>query len=680
MISGDPSGGRYEAEVLALGGDSDAFVAVSQKAKQQQNRGSDFIMIKAVTACTMDCPDACSLVVFTGEDGRIRLRGNPVHPVTAGFTCKKIRRHPQRLASADRIRRPLLKKNGAWSPIDWKQALGLCAQKIDELRKTPESILHIQGSGATGVLKSVPLLFFARLGATRAVGSLCDVTGLTAYRRDFGSRRNHDIADLANAERIVNWGKDLLRSSIHTASIVARARKNGVPLLTISPGAEGENALCGDRIRIRPGTDRFLAAALVRRLIETAPLDPLILRRSLNWERFRKLLAGRGEQELLSACGVEKEPFKALLRCYRSSGPTATIVGAGLQRYRYGGENVRWINALAMTSGNIGRRGGGSYYHLDSLSNLNLDWAAAPETGPRRSLLKPTLGRQIEEATDPPVRMAWVNGTNIVNQAPDSGRTARALRNLDFTVVVDAFFNDTADCADLILPAALMLEQEDIIGSFGHDWVHYVPAVFPPPPEALEDDRIIREVARRLSPAIEIPDKESCLARSLASPRIDADLSGLREKGYVRADRPAVPYEGLCFDHPDGKYRLPCTLSDEPRPPEGYPLRLLSLIRKESVHSQIREEDQSMPPCAWVAPDCRFLDRIDTDRDTFIVSALGRLKVRLKILDGLHPETVVYRRGDWMKRGGGINRLIEDGVTDMGGGAPFYQQYVRLEN
>jgi anaerobic selenocysteine-containing dehydrogenase len=627
----------------------------------------------------MDCPDTCSLLVSTGPDGKIRLRGNPEHPFTRGFTCKKIRGHLRRLRSPDRVLHPLLKKNGGWQKIGWDRALDLCAEKIDGYRREPESILHVQGSGAQGVLKSLPKLFFNRIGATRVRGSLCDAAGFMAYVHDFGSRKNHDIADLANAARIVNWGRDLPKCSIHTAAIVAGARKKGTRLLTISPGGDDSGSFSDDHIRIRPGTDRFLAAAVLRRWLETAPVDSRIPERSRHWHRFRELLDRSDTAGLLAACGVEKEAVDRLFQWYRSEGPTATLVGTGLQRYRFGGENVRWINALALLSGNIGRMGGGSYYHLHSYAHLNLDWVESATHRSRRTFTKPTLGREIEAAINPPVRMAWINGINIVNQAPDSLRTARALKNIPFTVVVDAFLNDTADCADLILPAALMLEQEDIVGSFLHDYIHYVPAALETPGLARADDWIVTELAGRLSPKIDLAERQTLLERSLLSESLAVSLDDLKRKGAVRAHAPAVSYEGLCFDHPDGKYRFPLDLHPEPAAPAGYPLRLLSLIRKESVHSQILAEDQQMPPTAWVAPECRGLTRQHPEKEAFIVSCLGRLKVRLKLLPGLHPEAILYRRGDWMKLGGGINRLISDGVTDIGGGAPYYDQYVRLE-
>jgi hypothetical protein len=132
--------------------------------------------------------------------------------------------------------------------------------------------------GAKGVLKEAVNLFFAQLGSSRIMGSLCDAAGYIAGVEDFGSRENNDIEDLANASAVVNWGKDFSRSSLHTAAWVHKARKKGAHVLTLSPGGDGNDPFCDSRIRLRPGTDRFLAAAVIRRLIEEGriPEDVLI--------------------------------------------------------------------------------------------------------------------------------------------------------------------------------------------------------------------------------------------------------------------------------------------------------------------------------------------------------------------------------------------------------------------
>ena len=636
--------------------------------------------IAEITACTLDCPDGCSLLIARNAQGNVTISGNPQHPVTAGFICKKIRHFFERLRSPHRITRPMLRKGGGWQPISWDEALGLCAEKIQQARQEPASILHFHGEAIKGALKQSSKLFFARLGASRVRGSLCDAAGYVAYVADFGSRRNHDLADLLNARRIANWGKDLARSSMHTAALIHKARQQGAKVLTISPGGDGNVPFSDERVRIRPGSDRFLAAAVLHRLITEGRIDDTILAQTANWKIFREIIVSHPPEQLAGRCEVTHRDLERVYSWYIDDGPTATIVGAGLQRYRFGGENVRFINALALLSGHIGRSGGGSYYHLHSLRNLTLDWVRDPENKPRRSFLKPIIGRSILEASYPPVRMIWVNGSNVINQAPDSHEIRRSFASVPFKVVVDAFMTDTAECADLFLPCTLMFEEEDVGVSYLHDFVQHVKPILAAPGEARSDHWILSELGRRLAPPIHLPAPELCLEASLKSPQLSVTLEELRAKHFVRAASLPVAYAGLQFDHPDGKYHLPTGLHKEPPPPEDYPLRLLTLIRRDAIHSQILPEEQMELPRVWVSPECHSLERLKLDQDVYLVSPLGRLKVKVELAPDLHQEVVLYRRGDWMKLGGGANQLIAAELTDIGNGAPYYQQYVRLEN
>lgn len=163
-------------------------------------------------------------------------------------------------------------------------------------------------------------------------------------------------------------------------------------------------------------------------------------------------------------------------------------------------------------------------------------------------------------------------------------------------------------------------------------------------------------------------------------PAAGIGLEELRRRGYVQVRRPAISFEGLRFAHPDGRCRFPEALHPEPPAPEGFPLRLLSLIRLEATHSQMLPEDHTRPPKVCLAPESRAWDGLDLAKPVFIVSPLGRFLVQTAELPGLHPETVVYRRGDWLKLGGGVNQIIADVATDQGWGAAYYAQYVRLEN
>jgi anaerobic selenocysteine-containing dehydrogenase len=620
------------------------------------------------------------LAVSSDAQGNVSIKGNLSHPVTSGFTCRKIRDFMQRLRSPNRITTPLLRRDEGWQPVSWNEALDLCARKIQLYRLEPASILHIHGDAVKGALKQSSKLFFARLGSSRVRGSLCDAAGYVAYVADFGSRKNHDIRDLLNSGRIVNWGKDLSRSSIHTAALVRKARQQGTKVLTISPGGDGNVPFSDELLRVSPGSDRFLAAAVVRLLFDNGRVTEDILSHTNHWKTFQAILQSYPLEYLAALCDVTLLDIQRVYSWYTQGGPTATVIGAGLQRHSFGGENVRLINALALLSGNIGRSGGGSYFHLHSFRNLNLDWSKDPENQPRRSFLMPTIGRNILEANYPPVRMIWVNASNVINQAPNIHETVRAFEAVEFKVVVDAFMTDTAERADLFLPCSLMFEQEDIGVSYLHDFVHHVREVFPAPGEAKSDHWILSELGKRLDPPIQLPGPEDCLKASLNSPHLSTSLEELRNSHFVQAKHPPLAYEGMQFDHADGKYRLPTELHEESQPPEGYPLRLLTLIRAEAIHSQILPEKHAAPPTVWVAPDCPCLGHLDLREDVFLVSPLGRLKVKVEVTPGLHPTVVIYRRGDWMKLGGGANQLIAAELTDMGNGASYYQQYVSLEN
>ena len=635
---------------------------------------------KEITACTMDCPDACSIIVERIADGKVKAKGNPDNPFTSGFTCAKLKDHVKRLQSPHRITQPQLKTQNGWQTISWHEALDLCAVKIQALRSRPKAILHIHNEGAKGVLKEATTLLFNRLGTSRVRGSLCDAAGYMAGVHDFGSRENNDINDLLNAACIINWGKDLSRSSVHTAALVKKARKNGTQVITISPGGDGNQTYSDALIRIRPGTDRFLAAAILQLLIKDDVIDPKIFDCTRDPKKFLALINAQSLTALLAACDVSEADAQKAFEGYAQKDPVATLISAGLQRYRFGGENVRFINALALLSGNIGRMGGGSYFQLHAYRNLNLKWLREQEKLPRRSFPFPLIGREILAADSPPVEMIWINGSNVINQAPDSHLIKEAFASVDFKVVVDAFMTDTAQHADLVLPSTLIMEQEDIIGSYLHEQVQYVCPVLTAPGEARNDYWILRQVGKRLDPTIELPSAEDCMRASLDSPYLSTTLEELRDCGCVRSNRPPIAYEDLHFAHQDGRYRFPYILHAEPESPAEYPLRLLSLVRRKAIHSQILLEDQKQPPKVWVAPDSSGLKDLNFEKPVDLISPQGRLRVAVQTMEGLHPDVVIYRRGDWISRGGGVNQLIAARLTDIGSGAAYYDQYVRLEN
>ncbi|MEJ5357718.1 MAG: molybdopterin-dependent oxidoreductase [Desulfobacterales bacterium] len=635
--------------------------------------------MRIVTACSQDCPDACSLLVERGEDGGARIRGNPGHPFTRGFCCAKLKSWERRLNSPSRLRTPLRRTPEGLRAVGWEEALDLAAARIQALRGRPETILHLDSSGCCGVSLHIVQHFFNALGASRAGGSLCAEAGRAASIADFGALDHNRPEDLLNAGWIVNWGRDIARTSIHLLSLVQRARKRGARVLTVSPGGDGHEAWSDEFIRIRPGQDRFLAAAVLRALESAGRVFPALPVHAVGWGSFRRILREGDADSWRETAGISAAYVDRLAGIYGGTdGPVSTIIGWGLQRYRRGGGNVRFIDALAVASGQVGRPGAGVYYIVSSARFLDLSWKASPRAGRMARFFKPTIGRDIA-AADPPVELVWVNGSNPVNQSPDAQAVARALRQVPFKIVVDAFLTDTAELADLVLPCTLNLEQENLIPSFFHDFLNYARPAFSPPEGARPDSWIVAEVGRRLSPPVEVPSVEEAIRRSL--PGGEKSFAELREKGFLEVKRTEIAWEGMRFGHPDGKYRFPAEApGEDPSAPPEYPLTLLTLVRKEATHSQILPEEQRGPLRAYLSPESPAWAEFDLQKPVFLASPLGRIPVTVEPLKGLHPMAVVVRRGGWMRLGFGVNRLIADAATDLGPNAAFYSQPVRLEN
>lgn len=624
----------------------------------------------------MDCGDSCSLVV---DREKRTVKGNPDHPFTRGLCCRKGRNYFDRIDAEERITTPLIRVGEGFREAGWDEALNLVATRINAARTVPESMLHIHGYGYRGILAMASTVFFQALGATGTYGSVCDETGIAASIRDFGVLHQNEPEDLLNASRIINWGRDMERSSIHMLDIVRRARKNGTEVLSISPGGDAMAEYSDEIIRIKPGTDRFLAAAVLKLYLEAGDLNPWVLTRTANWPALRGLVDGLKLKDLCAACQVSTDDVEMLYDWYADTGNAATLIGWGLQRYTFGGQNVRFINALAMISGNVGQPGGGAYYNISSARNFD-SWGHLVDGfdahADRRTLLIHDLAEEIRRA-DPPIDFIWVDGTNVINQNPDSLAVADAFRR-PFVVCQDCFMTDTALLADVILPPALMFEREDVIGSCLHNYVNHCAQAVQPRGDVRVDFDFLTDLGLRLEQPVRLPEQDDCLREGLKKSGISLDE--LRSRGFVKANHPPIAFADLHFGHLDGLYRFPEELSAEPERNPDYPLQLLSLVDGKYLQSQVPEADQAGYPEVLISPASQACDGVAPEEDTYLVTPLGAMRVLVRFDETLHPDVVLFRRSGWMKFGRVPNVVIASQPTDMGHACAYYSQVCRLEN
>ena len=448
------------------------------------------------TACNRDCGDACSIVATVEHGQVVRLQGDRQHPVTRGFLCHRTSRFLERQYSPDRITTPLVRAGNSFEPRSWDEVLPLIAEQMLRFREEsgPAAILHYRCGGSMGFMKHVTDYFFERFGpVTIKTGDVCTGAGDAAQQQDFGVEDSHDLFDLLNSRSIILWGKNPSVSQVHLLPVLKEAQKRGARLVLIDPVRHQTAGLCDDYLQPRPGGDAALALAVAGILFEQNTVDPAAASYCDHLDAFRTLACSRPLTEWAQLADVNPADIQQLADTY-ADGPSAIITGWGMQRRANGAATIRAIDALAAISGNLGVPGGGVSYCFRRRGAFDLSFAQGERVAPR-TIPEPLLGPGILNASEPPVRMVWVTAANPVVMLPESRTVKRALESRDLTVVVDSFMTDTAQCADIVLPTTTMLEDDDLLGAYGHHWLAEMRPVVAAPDGVRTDYEIIQSLA-----------------------------------------------------------------------------------------------------------------------------------------------------------------------------------------
>jgi anaerobic selenocysteine-containing dehydrogenase len=652
--------------------------------------------MKLHTTCNRDCPDACGLVAHV-QDGRVvRLEGDPDHPVTQGFLCYRTRRFPATLqVDPARITRPLARATWLASrrgqPVDgadahgfvevsWDEALDHVAAALLRIRESsgPAAILNYRGGGSLGLLKHLVDHFFEQFGPCAVKrGDVCSGAGEAAQHADFGECNSHDLDDLRSSRHIVLWGKNPTVSNIHLVPHLVRARNRGASVTLIDPAHTKSTSFADAYIQPRPGGDLALALAVARLILERSA-EPLDLDAWCEGvEGYRALVFGKPVSEWLADADVPLSEAEALADTLLD-GPTAILVGWGMQRRSNGAATVRALSALGALSGSLGLPGGGCSFYFKRRGAFDVSFVRGDAP---RTLSEPLLGQEILAATDPPIRAVWVNCANPVAMLPDSRAVSHALETRELVVVCDAFLTDTARRAHVVLPTTTLLEDDDIVGAYGHHYLGEVRPVVPPAGEARTDLQILQDLAPRvgLDGVLDRTPrqwKERLLRRVSARGASLADL----ERGPVRnPDAPQVLFAGRRFPTPSGRMRLMTTLPppvDEADP--GYDLFLLSNSTQQAQCSQWSADRRLHAGVATVHPETAARVGLGPGDPARLESPIGTMRVTVRTDALQRRDVVILPKGGWLDEGTCANALVPARLTDQGEGAAYLDARVRL--
>ncbi|MDQ7793046.1 MAG: molybdopterin-dependent oxidoreductase [bacterium] len=645
------------------------------------------------TACPLNCWDGCGWLVEARGRQVLAVRGDPDHEITRGFVCPKAQYQVERHHSARRLRFPLRRTPGGWQEASWESALDELAEAVDRSRRRHGtlSIMSYWDSGSMGLLKRLDQRFWNQFGPiTVPAGSLCWSAGLAAQQADFGANLAHDPVDHANARFILIWGRNPLDTNTHLRPFLKVARDNGARLVVVDPVSTATARDADLHLAVRPGSDLILALSLGHTIIEEGLADEEFLgSRVRGFEDYRRLCRQFPPERVEEQTGVKAGLARDLAREYAGSRPAAILLGYGLQRYATGGAAVRAVDALAAITGNIGIPGGGASYATTYVASCFADLSG--EAPAHRQVPRVTLARQLLELDDPPVRALVVARSNPASQLPRTRRVLEALAGLDFLAVIDFTLTDTAEVADLVLPATTVFEEEDIYFCSWHSYLTYGEAAVEADPGCRSDLAIYGALADRLglgrSFGSDRPARE-WIADALRPLEVWGLTPGrLRGRSLRHPGAPLVPWQDGGFATPSGKLELLPAAGGLPSgPPEDpYPFRLITPRHRQSIHSQFYDEVQAALDLPASGPPAVLIDEergrglgLDPGEGVRVISPWGDLACQARFIRGSHPDALVIYAGGRVGSSC-ANVLTPDRLTDIGLGAAYYECPCRLE-
>ena len=661
-------------------------------------------------------------MLVTVENGvAVKIQGAPDHPTTQGTLCTKVARYLDRTYSDQRLLYPMQrtgrKGEGKFKRISWETALDTIVAKFRDIAAVePQSIVPYSYAGTMGFVQSSSMdrRFFHRLGASLLDRTICASAGAAGYKATIGSSMGTDMEQFVDARLILIWGSNPIVSNLHLWSRIQEAKRRGAKIIAIDPYRSQSAEKCHEHLALLPGTDAALALGLMHVLINEDLLDyDYIEKYTLGFDGLMARVQDYPPAKVAGITGLDEASIIRLAREYGTTKPAVIRLNYGMQRHAGGGMAVRTVACLPALVGAWRDPAGGALLSTSGTYGIDVNALERPDLiwNNPRTVNMSAIGDALLDA-DPPIRALCVYNSNPVAVAPDSRKVIEgfARENL-FTVVLEQFQTDTADYADIVLPATTQLEHYDVHKSYGHLYALANNPAIAPVGEAKPNSEVFRLLAARMGFTEDcFKDSDEDVARQAwltEHPRMQGiNWETLKEKGWQRLSVPDryAPFAEGNFPTPSGKCEfysesllkqgldpLPTYIPpresalSNPGLAKKYPLAILSPPARNFLNSSFANLPQFLAEEKEPHLDIHAEDavprgihegdkvRIFNDRGSFICAA--------RITDRARPGVVVAPSIWWKKLspdGCNANEVTGQGLTDMGGGATFYDVLVEV--
>ncbi len=621
------------------------------------------------------CGCGCGMVLGVRGGRIVQVRGDAAHPINRGSLCVKGRFGLDFVGSEDRLTRPLVREDGELREAHWDEALDLVSRRLNEVRKEhgPDAVAGLSSAKCTNEENYLFQKFMRAAVGTNNVdhcARLCHASTVAGLARAFGSgAMTNSINELEDADCILVTGSNTTEAHpIIALRIKAAVTRNGADLIVADPRRIDLVRFAGLHLQQRCGTDVALFNAMMNVIISEGLWDgEYVEQRTENFAEVRECVEDWSPENAEAVTGVPAGDIREAARTYASADRASIIYSMGITQHTTGTDNVLALANLAMVCGNVGRRSTGvnplrgqnnvqGACDLGALPNVYPGYQKVDDPEARAKFVKGwgadlpaepglTVVEIMNAAYDGDVRALYVMGENPMLSDPDVAHVKEGLENLDFLCVQDIFLSETAQLADVVLPAASFAEKDGTFTNTERRVLRIRKAV-PASGEARPDWEIICDLADRMGYPMHY-DHPCEIMEELAS--LTPIYGGMR---YERLGKAGLQWPCPDTDHPgtpflhQGQFRrglgrfhaTPFREADE-LPDEDYPYllttgRLLYHFHTGTLTRQTAGLEAISPPAPFeISPEDAERENIRDGDLVDVTSRRGTVRARAIVTD-----------------------------------------------
>ena len=679
---------------------------------------------RRASVCPHDCPSVCALDVEVIDGARIgRVRGAEDQPYTAGVVCAKVARYAERVHSPNRLVEPLLrvgpKGSGQFRPISWDEALDRTAEAFldAERRHGAQSVWPYFYAGTMGLVMrdGIERLTHAK-NYSRLFGDICIGVAWPGYIAGTGKMRGVSFDEIEKADCVVIWGANAVATQVNLMTHAIRARKQRGAKIVVVDIYDTETMRQADlALRLRPGSDGALACAVMHILFRDGLADrEYMAKHTDDPKALEAHLQSRTPAWGADVTGLPVEQIEAFAALVGQNKRTFFRLGYGFSRQRNGAANMHAALCIPAVTGAWAHEGGGALHASSGVFKLDktlIEGLDAARPGVRR-MHQSRAGAVLTNDAQAlegggPVHAMLIQNTNPMVVNPDQEKVRRGFSREDlFVVVHEQFLTDTARMADIVLPATMFLEHDDLYTASAHQYLQFGPKLIEPPPGCRSNHEVISGLARRLGAehrGFEMTSREIVDETLRVSGR--GTLAEMEAAGGRIDCRPPFAEAHFLdgFEHRDGKFHFRANWPETPYGNNGLRGAWAEMPTLPDYWPVNETADDRMPFKLATSPARNFLNssfngtktsRAREDRPTALINPQDA--ARLGLADGdvlrlgnergsvrLHAKLseaiavgVIVSEGLWENRdfldGRGINTLTSDESVAPFGGAAFH--------